>query len=103
MATRHPAIIAVVVAMIPLIGAVDLFPALVGGVFGLVGTLCRKPGRGLAIADLLLCMVEGFMAGLNLKATDTTVTELAKTVNRKEVHELHELTLLGVYVDGFDY
>lgn len=91
-------IIALIVALIPVVGVVALLPALVGGLFGLIGSLRKKGGRGLGIAGLLLCIVAGFTAGLNFKATDTAVTALDEAVNGKEVREL---ALQGVYVESY--
>lgn len=91
-------IIAVLVALVPFLGIVAFLPALLGGALGLVGALRKKPGRGLAIAGLLLCTVAGVTAGLNFKATDTAVTALDEAVNGKEVREL---ALQGVYVESY--
>ena len=91
-------IIAVLVALVPFLGIVAFLPALLGGLFGLIGIVRKKGGRKLAIAGLLLCIVAGFTAGLNFKATDSAVTALDEAVNGKEVSEL---TLQGVYVESY--
>lgn len=91
-------IIAVLVALVPFLGIVAFLPALLGGLFGLIGIVRKKGGRKLAIAGLLLCIVAGFTAGLNFKATDSAVTALDEAVNGKEPLEL---TLQGVYVESY--
>ncbi len=96
-------IIAILIAFIPFIGVVAFFPAVIGGLLGLIGSLGKKPGRGVSIAGLILCIMAGFTAGLNFKATDTAVTALDEAVNGSEVREL---TLHGVYIEqyaGDDY
>ena len=91
-------IIAVLVALIPFLGIVAFLPALLGGVLGLIGALRKKPGRGLAVAGLLLCTVAGVTAGLNFKATDKAVTALDETVNGREVPDL---ALHGVFIEPY--
>lgn len=91
-------IIAVLVALVPFLGIVAFLPALLGGALGLVGALRKKPGRGLAIAGLLLCTVAGVTAGLNLKATDKAVTALDEAVNGREVPDL---ALQGVFIEPY--
>ena len=91
-------IIAVLIAFIPFLGIVAFLPAILGGVLGLFGTLRKKPGRGLAVAGLLLCIVAGGTAGLNFKATDKAVTALDEAVNGKDVREL---VLQGVYIEFY--
>ena len=91
-------IIAVLVALIPFLGIVAFLPALLGGVLGLIGALRKKPGRGLAVAGLLLCTVAGVTAGLNFKATDKAVTALDEAVNGREVPDL---ALHGVFIEPY--
>lgn len=91
-------IIAVLVALVPFLGIVAFLPALLGGALGLVGALRKKPGRGLAIAGLLLCTVAGVTAGLNFKATDKAVTALDEAVNGREVPDL---ALQGVFIEPY--
>jgi hypothetical protein len=91
-------IIAVLVALIPFLGIVAFFPALLGGLLGLLGAFRKKPGRGRAVAGLLLCIVAGVTAGLNFKATDEVVTALDEAVNGREVPDL---ALLGVYIEPY--
>ena len=91
-------IIAVLVALIPFLGIVAFLPALLGGALGLVGALRKKPGRGLAVAGLLLCTVAGVTAGLNFKATDKAVTALDEAVNGREVPDL---ALHGVFIEPY--
>lgn len=91
-------IIAVLVALIPFLGIVAFLPAILGGVLGLLGTFRKKPGRGLAVAGLLLCIVAGATAGLNFKATDEAVTALDEAVNGREVSDL---ALQGVYIEPY--
>jgi hypothetical protein len=91
-------IIAVLVALIPFLGIVAFLPALLGGVLGLIGALRKKPGRGLAVAGLLLCAVAGVTAGLNFKATDKAVTALDEAVNGREVPDL---ALHGVFIEPY--
>ena len=91
-------IIAVLVALIPFLGIVAFLPALLGGVLGLIGALRKKPGRGLAVAGLLLCAVAAVTAGLNFKATDKAVTALDEAVNGREVPDL---ALQGVFIEPY--
>ena len=91
-------IIAVLVALIPFLGIVAFLPALLGGVLGLIGALRKKPGRGLAVAGLLLCAVAAVTAGLNFKATDKAVTALDEAVNGREVPDL---ALHGVFIEPY--
>jgi len=91
-------IIAVLVALVPFLGIVAFLPALLGGVLGLIGALRKKPGRGLAVAGLLLCAVAAVTAGLNFKATDKAVTALDEAVNGREVPDL---ALHGVFIEPY--